>query len=224
MRSSQGPRDLWIGSWISLTILWVLSKKTEWIQIPTVTTEILVRNSATSVTLQGLVLENGGAEVTGRGIAMATYYHPTSYNKIGSSGTGTGEFTVEVNGLSGGTYYARTYATNSAGTAYGNCISFTGSGATGLEEIRASETDLRIYPNPSSGITTQRFQMESSKSMVLHIIDLKGQLVDHRDLGMLPQGENTVELDLSSLHGGMYHLQLSNKGTIIATRKLLIVH
>lgn len=217
-------REIDQGDIIKRAVLEAYSKKREWLQIPTVTTELSVRNSATSVTLQGLVLENGGAEVTSRGIALATFYNPTIYDQIESSGTGTGEFTVEVNGLTEGTYYARTYATNSAGTAYGNCISFTGSSATGLEEIKAFEIDLKIYPNPTSGIASLSFKMESSKGVVLNIIDLKGQVVDHRDLGILLQGENMVQLDLSSLHGGIYHLQLSNYGTIIATRKLLIVH
>lgn len=217
-------REIDQGDMLKRAVLEAYSKKRGWLQTPTVTTELSNRNSATSVTLQGLVLEDGGSEVTSRGIVMATCYNPTIYDQIESSGTGTGEFTVEVNGLTEGTYYARTYATNSAGTAYGNCISFSGSGATGLEEIRASETDLTIYPNPTSGVTSLRFQMETSKRMVLNIIDLKGQLVDHRDLGMLQQGENMVQLDLSSLHGGIYHLQLSNHGTIFATRKLLIVH
>jgi len=217
-------REIDQGDILKRAVLEAYSKKRGWLQTPTVTTELSNRNSATSVTLQGLVLEDGGAEVTSRGIALATYYNPTIYDQIESSGTGTGEFTIEVNGLTEGAYYARTYATNSAGTAYGNCISFSGSGATGLEEIRASETDLKIYPNPTSGMASLRFQMESSKSMVLNIIDLKGQVVDHRDLGILPLGENTVQLDLSSLHGGIYHLQLSNQETIIATRKLLIVH
>jgi len=212
------------GDIIKRAVLEAYSKKKEWLQVPTVTTELSNRNSATSVTLQGLVLENGGAEVTSRGIALATSYNPTIYDQTESSGSGTGEFTVDVNSLTERTYYARTYATNSAGTAYGNCISFSGSGATGLDQISLFETDLTIYPNPTSGISTLSFQMESSKSMVLTIIDLKGQLVDHRDLGMLPQGENTVQLDLSSLHGGIYNLQLSTHGTIVATRKLLIVH
>lgn len=212
------------GDIIKRAVLEALSKKRAWLQIPTVTTELINRNSATSVTLQGFVLEDGGSELTDRGIAFGTVYNPTIYDQTESSGTGTGEFTVELNGLTEGTYYARTYATNSDGTAYGNCISFTGSGTVGVEETRASEQDLKVYPNPSSGITSLSFQMESSKSMVLNITDMKGQLVDHRDLGILPQGENMIQLDLSSLHGGIYHLQLSNNGTTITAGKLLIVH
>jgi len=212
------------GDIIKRAVLEAYSKKRAWVQIPTVTTELSIRNSATSVTLQGLVLEDGGAEVTSRGIALAMVYNPTIYDQTESSGTGTGEFTVDLNGLTEGTYYARTYATNSAGTAYGNCISFTGSGTTGVDETSPSENDLKIYPNPTSGITSLGFQMKSSKSMVLNIIDLKGQVVDHRDLGIFPQGENLVQLDLSSLQGGLYYLQLSNNGIINTTRKLMIVH
>ena len=212
------------GDIIKRAVLEAYSKKRAWLQIPSVSTELSFRNSETSVTLQGFVLEDGGSEVTARGMAFGTVFNPTIYDQTESSGSGTGEFAVELNGLTEVTYYARTYATNSAGTAYGNCISFTGSGTTGVEETSASETDLKIYPNPTSGITTLSFQMESSKSMVVNIIDLKGQLVDHRDLGILLQGENMIQLDLSSLQGGIYHLQLSNNGKVFTAGKLLIVH
>lgn len=94
----------------------------------------------------------------------------------------------------------------------------------GVEEPVASEKDLKIYPNPSSGITTLSFRLEASKYMVSNIIDLKGQLVDYRNLGILIKGENMVQLELSSLHEGIYHLQFSNNETIYTTRKLMIVH
>ncbi|MFH0759188.1 MAG: T9SS type A sorting domain-containing protein [Bacteroidota bacterium] len=194
------------------------------IRVPAVTTEFSGHNSATSVTLEGYVLEDGGADVTSRGITLATFYNPTTDDQAEPSGSGTGGFAVVLDGLTeGATYYARTYATNSAGTAFGNCISFTASGAVGLEEVEMVENELNIYPNPTSGITTIRFQLALSKSMVLKIIDLKGQVVFQRDLGSLPQDENLIQLDLSSLTGGIYNLQLSNDGTIHGTRKLILI-
>ena len=195
------------------------------VSIPTVTTEFSGNNSATSVTLNGYVLEDGGAAVSSRGIAWATFYNPTTDDHTETSGTGTGSFAVTLDGLTEGeTYYARTYAINSAGTAYGNCISFIAQSTVGIIENVPFDRDFNIYPNPASAITTFSFLVESSENMVLTIVNLKGQVAYHHDLGSLPQGKNQIEVDLSDIPGGIYNCQLTNNGTLKVTRKLVIVH
>ena len=193
------------------------------VRFPTVTTEFSVNNSATSATLNGYVIEDGGADVTTRGIAWATFYNPTTDDYSETSGTGTGAFTVTLEGLTdGSTYYARTYATNNAGTAYGNCISFIAQSTVGIEENKLFGQDLNIYPNPASAITSISFQLELPESMLVKIVDLKGQVVVHHELGSLQPGKNQIELDLSSLQNGIYICQLTNNGTIKLTHMLFI--
>ena len=47
-----------------------------------------------------------------------------------TDGTGTGEFTSNITGLTAGTtYYVRAYATNAVGTSYGSQVSFTADSA-----------------------------------------------------------------------------------------------
>ena len=116
------------------------------------------------------------------------------------------------------------FATNSAGTAYGNCIQFTATGAVGIIDHEIFTRDFNVYPNPASGTTTFSFNAESSENIVLTIINLKGQVIYQNDLGSLPQGENKIELNLSGLPNGMYSCQLTSNGTIKGTRKLLIAH
>jgi hypothetical protein len=194
------------------------------VRVPITATEFLGNNSATSVTLQGYVMEDGGAAVTSRGIAWAVFYNPTTDNNTVSSGTGTGDFTVTLDGLTEGTaYYARTYATNTAGTAYGNCISFVAAIPSGIDDINLFIRPLKIYPNPASELTTFSFQLESSESIMLTVLDVKGQMVFSKDLGRLPQGDHQIEVNLSGLQDGMYNCQLTN-GTTKVTHKLLIAH
>jgi DNA/RNA endonuclease G (NUC1) len=86
--------------------------------------------TATTATLGGNVTTAGTAAVTARGFLYSTANTSMTIGADGvidaSAGSGTGAFSAEVSGLSGGTlYYFRGYATSSAGTSYGDILSFT---------------------------------------------------------------------------------------------------
>ncbi len=75
----------------------------------------------------GVVIDDGGEEVTARGIVWSIFENPTVDNHDGktSDGFGTGIFTSNLSGLDPGTtFYVRAYATNKTGTAYGDEKSF----------------------------------------------------------------------------------------------------
>jgi uncharacterized protein (TIGR02145 family) len=91
------------------------------VTVPSVTTAPLTNITSNSATSGGTVTADGGAPVTARGICWSASPNPTTANSHTSDGTGTGSFVSQLTGLSSGTqYYVRAYATNSAGTAYGN--------------------------------------------------------------------------------------------------------
>ena len=91
------------------------------IQLPTVTTSAATNITANSATCGGNVTSDGGATVTACGVCWSTSQSPTVYDSHTTDGSGTGNFTSSLTGLTiGTTYHVRAYATNSAGTAYGN--------------------------------------------------------------------------------------------------------
>ena len=93
---------------------------------PTVTTTAIADIDKTTATGGGNVTADGGATVTARGICWSTSQNPTVNDSHTTDGTGTGSFTSAMTGLTANTtYYVRAYATNSAGTAYGEQVSFT---------------------------------------------------------------------------------------------------
>ena len=96
--------------------------------VATITTSQATNVSYTSATIGGNVTDDGGANVTERGICYSRSANPTTADSKVSNGTGLGEFTCNLTDLQDGvTYYARAYAINDVGVAYGEEVSFTNS-------------------------------------------------------------------------------------------------
>ena len=96
------------------------------VTLPTVTTGSVSEITVTWAACNGEVTDDGGAEVTKRGVCWSTEPSPTIDGEHTSDGGGTGTFMSNLTGLeSNTTYYVRAYATNSVGTAYGEVVSFT---------------------------------------------------------------------------------------------------
>ncbi|MCX6253694.1 MAG: DUF1566 domain-containing protein [Bacteroidia bacterium] len=99
--------------------------------VPTLTTTPITEITQTTATSGGNITNDGGASVTARGVCWNTSASPTITNNKTSDGTGAGIFSSSLTGLTANmTYYVRAYATNSAGTAYGNELTFTTNTAT----------------------------------------------------------------------------------------------
>jgi uncharacterized protein (TIGR02145 family) len=93
---------------------------------PIISTTVVTAISYTTATSGGEVTDDGGVTVTARGVCWNTSLDPTTSNNKTTDGTGTGSFTSSLTGLIAGTiYYIRAYATNAAGTGYGNQVTFT---------------------------------------------------------------------------------------------------
>ncbi|MBQ6306573.1 MAG: hypothetical protein IJK78_08415 [Bacteroidales bacterium] len=116
------------------------------ISVPGVTTASVTNIGNTTATGGGNVISDGGASVTERGICWSTSHNPTISGSHANSGTGTGEFTTNMTGLTPNTtYYVRAYAINSQGPAYGEEVNF-----------KTSQTPtytISVSANPTNGGT-----------------------------------------------------------------------
>ncbi|MEI6346714.1 MAG: T9SS type A sorting domain-containing protein [Bacteroidota bacterium] len=94
--------------------------------VPVLNTIIASSVTSNSASTGGNITSNGSCNVTARGVCYSTNPNPTAADFIVASGNGTGQFTTNLTGLASGVkYYAKAYATNNAGTNYGNEINFT---------------------------------------------------------------------------------------------------
>ena len=96
------------------------------IVIPTVTTTAISAITTASASSGGAVTSDGGGAVSAWGVCWSTSANPTLANSFLQNNEISGGFSSALSGLTlNTTYYVRAYAINSAGTAYGNEVSFT---------------------------------------------------------------------------------------------------
>jgi hypothetical protein len=95
-------------------------------ELPTVITTAISGINSTSAVSGGNVI-SGYPAITARGVCWDIAPNPTvALTTKTNNGSGSGIFGSNITGLtSGTTYYVRAYATNTAGTSYGDEFSFT---------------------------------------------------------------------------------------------------
>jgi hypothetical protein len=107
---------------LSLTILPCCDKGYD---LPVVMTLTASDIKASSAHLGGQIISDGGAEVTSRGVCWGTKPGPDVTDSRIKNGRGTGSYVCILTGLDQNThYFARAYATNSEGIAYGEDVQF----------------------------------------------------------------------------------------------------
>jgi uncharacterized protein (TIGR02145 family) len=94
--------------------------------VPTLTTVPITNITSTTASSGGAITNSGGAPVIGKGVCWKTSSGPTITDPKTDDGIGTVSYVSSLTSLSQGTkYYVKAYATNSAGTGYGDEYVFT---------------------------------------------------------------------------------------------------
>lgn len=111
---------------ILLVIIFTACKEEENSSKPVVETSSVSEILNTSAAVGGKVLDDGGAQVSDRGIYWGKSTNPETTGTKLQVGDGTGAYFDTLRGLTSGVkYYIKAYATNSIGTSYGTETFFT---------------------------------------------------------------------------------------------------
>jgi hypothetical protein len=179
---------------------------------PTVTTAAPTSIGTTSATLGGNVTNDGGAQVTERGVVYSTSPDPTTDDNVVEIGEGTGSFSENVTGLTSGTlYYVRAYAINSEDTAYGTQQNFiTVVEVTSINRHSPSQeltnsTSVVFEVNlsgPVSGLNSARYSLaESGDVSGAYISSITGSGSTYLVTVNTGSGDGTLRLDVANSTG-----------------------
>ncbi len=136
---------------LGLSIAISSCKKEEPVQLATLTTSAITSITATTAVSGGDISNSGGGDISAKGVVWSSSPNPTTTNSQTSDGSGSVSYTSNLTGLTANTtYYVRAYVTNSAGTAYGNQLSFTTTGG-----------GSGIVSNPGAGVTFNGYTYSS---------------------------------------------------------------
>jgi len=178
---------------------------------PVIVTKTFVILNDTTVRTGGIISSDGGSPVTKRGIVWSLTTGPTITSPWRTlDGEGIGDYSSIITGLEDGlTYYIRAYATNSAGTAYGNEITLTKPQC--LDNGNLCVGGVYLNQGVPEGIIAYFLQPGEAgyDALVPH-----GLLISNNDLGFLEWGcyNSSVGSTSTSLGSGE-----TNTSTIVAS-------
>ena len=78
------------------------------------------------------------------------------------------------------------------------------------------------YPNPFNPTTNIAFSLTEKTSVKIEIININGQLVDIRNLGVIPAGNHDIEYDASKLSSGVYFYRMTTDNGAISKKMVLL--
>ncbi|MBO6056784.1 MAG: hypothetical protein J6P64_00985 [Bacteroidales bacterium] len=164
------------------------------IVVPILTTIPAASITSNSAVSGGNISDDGGSEITARGVCWNNEPNPTIENEHTTNGTGTGGFISNLTNLEAKTiYYVKAYATNAEGTGYGNEITFITSASLATISTKAV-TDITENSAQCGGNVTNSGGMGITARGVCWSIEHNPTISDAHTIDGIGIGEYESEI------------------------------
>ena len=176
---------------------------------PVLTTTAVTNVTTTTAVSGGEITDDGGATIIAKGVCWNVSDKPTIENNKSAESSTSGSFASNLSQLAPGTsYYVRAYATNSAGTSYGESVTFKTLGdkpafqANSVSNITINSATLKGTVNPNLLSTTVSFEWGTSISY--------GNTIIVTESPISVSTSSDVSVDLTGLTPGTtYHFRIN---------------
>lgn len=120
-------------------------------------------------------------------------------------------------------------ATNQNGAAFGLWIALNDGTTFPLPEIAITSINenelvknVALYPNPSNGNIRLDYFLNENSNIDVKVLDMSGRVVYNQNLGNQISGSQMMNLNLSNLSNGLYHLVMATQAGNVTTQKFFI--
>ncbi|GGF13726.1 hypothetical protein GCM10011383_26210 [Hymenobacter cavernae] len=180
----------------------------------TVSTTSLSNITTTGATTGGTIEPDGGSPVTVRGVLWAKTPNPVLGTAQTADGAGSGPFTSSITGLvPGATYYVRAYATNSAGTAYGEELSLT----TVAVPLAAEPTQSATLVDSQVTSTSMQLILNGGNGAKHLVVAHLGSAVDAAPVDATTYADSTIFGKGARIGTGNYVVYAGSRDTLVVS-------
>jgi len=191
---------------------------------PTVVTNAVSSIGTTTATANGNITDTGGEDCTVRGFQYGLSQTPT-WDEHSSGSFGTGSYSEGLSGLTPDTEYCvRAYATNSAGTGYGDWTSFTTDPITPNLKLTPSSQSVTQGNQATINVKVEDVTDLRGASVKLNFDDEKLDYNSSSAGSFIPSAtlldsstSSSVTLDIAGLGASGYHIGIGT-GTIMTVK------
>jgi uncharacterized protein (TIGR02145 family) len=183
-------------------------------KLPVVSTTAVSGISTTTAVSGGVITDDGGSKIMEKGVCWNTSDRPAIKDSTSTDTVDALTFTGNLSGLAPNTtYYVRAYATNIAGTGYGNTESFT---TLGGEPSSAALEASNIQPHLATlnGTVTSNL-LSTNVSFEYGTSTSYGNSVSYAQNPITGETAVTVTADLTGLTPGTtYHYRIKAENSL----------
>jgi len=199
---------------------------------PTVTTQAVSSITSTTATGNGYITALGTPNPTAYGVCWGTSVNPDvtlATKTTQGAASATGAFTSPITGLTPGTtYHVRAYATNTAGTSYGDDVTFTTAETTEnfSDEIAAATTftnnsfSFSLAGGHFSVTNHTGYGWTGTDVDAYYVDNVSSLLVSAGLVGSIQISSGTFKAHSIYIFPGENSTQVKNTGTVIIRGKL----
>ena len=85
--------------------------------------------------------------------------------------------------------------------------------SVGIAEVSNIINEIEIYPNPTDSQATLEFSHSKASDVVITVTNLLGKNVSTTTLNNVPSGNNSLSLNCTSYHSGVYYVTIESGGS-----------